>query len=212
MTAITISREIGSQGDHIARKIAERLDFALVNKTALEKVFRQYGFVDFLEVYEESGFWARFNPQRAEMISMLRQVIQALVYYGNIVLVGRGGFALLKGYGDVLNVRIQAPFEIRVQRIANRPEIGTLARAEEYVRQNDALRRDFVNAMHAGQWDSAAAFDLVIDTAKINPAAAVTWLELAARSLPTAPTLPTTRDLQIDPVLLDSIKHVLDGK
>lgn len=78
--------------------------------------------------------------------------------------------------------------------------------------QNDTSRRDFVNAMHAGQWDSAAAFDLVIDTAKINPAAAVTWLDLAARSLPAASTLPTTRDLQIDPVLLDSIKHVLESK
>ena len=32
---------------------------------------------------------------------------------------GRGGFGLFQGFADVLNVRIQAPFNLRVERKIN---------------------------------------------------------------------------------------------
>jgi cytidylate kinase len=214
MPAITISREIGSLGDSLAEKISQRLGYKLVDKNIIEKIFLQYGMIDFLEVYEETGFWARFNPQRLEMMNMLNQVILGMAYHGNVVLLGRGGFALLKTYADVLNLRIQAPFDLRTQRLLQSHGFASLAQAEEFIRDSDAIRRDFVNSMYAERWDSVSAFDLVIDTAKIPTKQAIDWVEQIVQGmsqLDPAQAL-TTKSIQVDPVLADSIIQVLGGQ
>jgi cytidylate kinase len=212
MPAITISREIGSQGDSIAEQAAQRLGYQVVDKNVIEKVFIQYGMIDFIEVYEESGFWARFNPQRAEMINMLNQIIVAMAHHGQVILLGRGGFALLKGYADVLNVRIQAPFRLRTQRLFEQQGFTGIPQAEEFIRESDMLRRDFVNSMYAERWDSVSAFDLVIDTGKISTDLAVDWLEESVKriNLIHPDTMPSIQSIQVDPVLADSISTVLE--
>jgi len=212
MPAITISREIGSQGDTIAEKTARRLGYQLVDKNTLEKVFLQYGIVDFKETYDESGFWARFDPHRTEMINMLNRVIMAVVQHGNVILLGRGGFATLKGYADVLNVRIQAPFALRVKRVMENQVFTSQLKAEEFVSESDRVRKEFVESVYAKQWGSVLAFDLVIDTGKISQEMAVEWLEEAVHRLNHIQPgeAPTIRSKEIDPVLRDSIAQVLD--
>lgn len=212
MPVITISREIGSQGDTIAEKTAKRLGYQLVDKDILEKIFRQYGFVDFKETYDESGFWARFDRHRAEMITMLNNVIEGIVQHGNVILLGRGGFAVLKGYADVLNVRIQAPFALRVKRVMENQVFANWSQAEEFVIESDRVRKEFVESIYGKQWDSVSAFDLVIDTRKISPDTAVDWLETIMKRLSHLQPgeAPTTRAIEIDPVLQDTITQVLD--
>ena len=214
MPAITISREIGSKGDTIAEQAAKRLGYQLVDKNAIEKVFLQFGYVDFKETYDASGFWAQFDPRRAEMVSFLNRIVETMVYHGNVILVGRGGFALLKGYADVLNVRIQSPLSLRVQRVMENEIFASPTKAEEFVRESDKMRREFVEMLHAGQWNSASAFDLVLDTGKITPEMAVDWLEAAVHqiSLIQPEQAHTTRAIEIDPVLADSIAQVLNGQ
>jgi cytidylate kinase len=213
MPVITISREIGSLGDSLAEKLAQRLGYKLVDKNIIEKIFLQYGMIDFIEVYEETGFWARFNPQRLEMIHMLNQIILGMARHGNVVLLGRGGFALLKTYADVLNLRIQAPFALRTQRLLQSHGFASIAQAEEFIRDSDAMRRDFVNSMYAERWDSVSAFDLVIDTGKIPAEQVIDWVEQVIQTmsqLDPATAAMTTQSIEVDPVLADSIIQVLD--
>ncbi len=214
MPAITISREIGSQGDTIAEKTAIRLGYQVVDKNTLEKVFRQYGFVDFIETYDESGLWARFDPHRSEMVNLLNRVVEAIVQHGNVILLGRGGFAVLKGYADVLNVRIQAPFSLRVKRVMDNQVFASRVKAEEFVIESDRVRREFVESIYGKQWDSVSAFDLVIDTRKISPELAVDWLEAAAQRLGQLQPgeAPSIQSIEIDPVLKDAIAQVLDSQ
>ena len=212
MPVITMSREIGSQGDSIAEKIAQRLGYQLVDKNIIEKIFLQYGMVDFIEIYEETGFWARFNPQRPEMIKMLNQIILAMAHHGSVVLLGRAGFALLKNYADVLNIRIQAPFRLRTQRLLQSQGFASPAQAEEFIRESDTLRRSFVNALYAERWDSVSAFDLVIDTSKIPAEQALDWIEEINQNMkdPEPQKGPSTQEIKVDPVLADSIARVLE--
>ena len=211
MTAITISREIGSQGDLIAELTAKKLGYKLVDKNTIEQVFQKYGMVDFKKIYNETGFWANFDPHRLEMVRFLNRAIESAAYHGKIVLLGRGGFAALKGCLDVLNVRIQAPFDLRVHRVRQEQNFTSLADTEEYVRKSDQMRREFVNSMYAERWDSVSAFDLVIDTAKISAERAVDWLEAAIQDCVRfqPEQAMTTRALEIDPVLLDTVVQVL---
>ena len=212
MTTITISREIGSRGDWIAEQIAKKLGFNLVNKHTIERIFLQYGFVDFDEFYDASSFWVRFDPQMGEMIGMLNQITLALAAHGNVVQVGRGGFALLKNYADVLNVRIQAPLAYRIEQVMQEEKFDEIAKAEELVKDNDNLRHGFLAAAYGNHWNNCSSFDLIIDTGKISPENSVEWLLEACKKLDDQKQAGKhlAASLDIDPVMISVIKDVLE--
>ncbi|HZW02857.1 MAG TPA: cytidylate kinase-like family protein, partial [Anaerolineaceae bacterium] len=54
---------------------------------------------------------------QARATGMVQLAIQKAYLQGNVVIVGRGGQVILKDKPDVLHVRIEAPFDDRVQRV-----------------------------------------------------------------------------------------------
>lgn len=211
MPAITISREIGSQGDWIASEVAQRLGYHLVDKHVLERIFQQYGFIKFNELYDSASFWTMFDPQVDEMVSMLNRVVQALAAHGKIVLVGRGGFAMLKNYADVLNVRIQAPYTLRIEQIMQEDKLEDKLRAEAVVKESDHIRQNFLTTAYGAKWNATTSFDMVLDTGKIPPEVATGWLVEAVSHLEkTKKSLPYASRLEIDPVLQHTINEILD--
>jgi cytidylate kinase len=117
-TTIAISRLIGSEGTKIAQRVAESLGYTLVNKSVLEGIFRQYGLTKFGEVYTSSpNLWDLANAKNLDIVSMLNETMEALAHRGHMLIVGRGGYASLSKYADVLNVRLQAPFAVSVERV-----------------------------------------------------------------------------------------------
>ena len=82
MSVITISREFGSEGDAIARKVAQALDYHFVDQKFIGTILTQYGYVEFDKEFSSlPTFWERFDAQREKqrdvMANMLNQVIQA---------------------------------------------------------------------------------------------------------------------------------------
>lgn len=91
MSIITISRELGSEGSHIAEKVAQALGYHFADKKTMEDVLIQYGFAEFDKEYDAArGFWGRFDARTTEMVNMLNRVIQAVARHGNAVILGRG--------------------------------------------------------------------------------------------------------------------------
>ncbi len=215
MAVITISRELGSGGSFIARQAAQTLGYYFVDRVIIEKVLNQYGFVQFGEEYESApNFWVRFDAVREQMIKMMNRVIQAVARHGNVVILGRGSFAVLHGFADVLNVRLQAPLPLRVKRVMAEQNITDFDKAEALVKENDKVRTAFINSWYEVGWDTAGAFDLVINTSKIPPDMAVRWLVEALSALKAKPAgdQPTTNTIEVDSVLANVISEMLDGK
>lgn len=215
MAVITISREIYSEGSYIGEKVAEALGYHFVDKSTIEKVFAEHSIVQFKEVYESvPGFWARFDDMRTTTIRFLKQAILALARHGEMVIVGRGAFAVLGGFADVLNVRVQAPFPVRVRRAMEKEKITESDRAEALLKEGDGMREAFVKSFYDIRWEDAAAasaFDLVIDTGKVPPDLAVTWLVEALKVLKQKEThdQPTTDAIEINADLASTVSEVL---
>ena len=208
MAVLTISRELGSEGTYIAKKVTQELGYHFVDKDVIERVLDQYGFVRFQKEYESGpGFWARFDGLRTRMVEFSNRVMQSMARHGNVVIVGRGSFAVLQGFADVLNVRIQAPLPIRVSRVMERQGIAEDDKARSVVEESDRLRATFVEAWYGVELDKARPFDLVIDTGKVSSDMAAAWLVEALHALKERPadaTQRTTSALQAD-YLLDSV-------
>lgn len=181
MSVITISREIGSEGAYIAQQLARTLNYRLIDKAILEKILKQFGFVQFAQDYEAAAsYWDRMDGTRLDMIATLNRVLQATASLGNMIMLGRGSFAVLGGYADVLNVRLQAPFAVRVKRIMAERNLADLAKAEKIVKESDQARASFIQSWYGLRWDVASYYNLVLDTSIISRDTAVEWI-LCAR-------------------------------
>lgn len=213
MAVLTISRELGSEGTLIAKQVAHKLGYHFADKALMEKVLNQYGFVQFEEAYESgTGFWSRYDSLKSSLVKFLNQVIQALARHGNVVIVGRGSFAVLDGLADVLNVRIKAPRSLRISRVMAQQDITEWDKAESLVKESDKVRAIFVESWYGVRWDTVSDFDLVLDTGKVSPDLAVTWLAQALGDLAAQPVTDqlSTRRIQVDPVLASVISQVLE--
>src|ERR671932_702974 len=84
MGVITISRHPGSLGDTLARAVAERLNYRLVDRHELVRLAERIGGSDLAwerspEIRERSpSFWERLNEERHRYASVLRRVTTQL--------------------------------------------------------------------------------------------------------------------------------------
>jgi len=215
MPVITISREIYSEGSYIGEKVAEALGYHFVDKNTMEKVFAEHSIVQLGEVYNSGpGFWARFDDMRATTVKFLKQVILALASHGNMAIVGRGAFAVLSTFADVLNVRVQSPFPVRVRRAMEKERIADRGRAEAVLREWDRERDAFVKTFYDVNWydaTAASAFDLVINTGKVPPNVAATWIIQAHTELNKKKPgrKLTTGTIEVDIALASTVSEVL---
>ena len=188
MAVLTISRESGSEGSIIGKQVARALGYHFLDKEDIGEVMTEVGLAEFIREYDSSlSFWDQFDirrmGRREEMVNALNQVLLALARHGNTVITGRCGFVVLQDYADVLNVRFQAPFPIRVRRMMGHYNISDPFEAEEFVRKRDRVRADFVESFYGDQWIAPQYFDLIIDTGKIPLEMAADWLAAALRHL-----------------------------
>jgi len=113
----------------------------------------------------------------------LRTVVLAAIDVGHVVIVGRGGQALLKDRRDVLHARVVAPLDMRVEYVARR-EALTHERALQRVQQKDRDREQYMMSAHHCRVSDAHNYDIVVNTAVFDLDAAVDmlWRALAAKA------------------------------
>jgi cytidylate kinase len=215
MSVITISREFGSEGDTIAKRVAQTLGYHFVDQKFIGVILGQYGYVEFDKEYATlPTFWERFDAQREKqrdvMVNMLNQVIQAVAQHGNVVILGRSGFEVLGGFADVLHVRLQAPFPVRVGRVMAQQQIPA-EQAEAVVKNNDKVRVAFVEEFYRVPWGAIHAFDLVVNTGKVSPHLATDWVVEAARAFTTnlETDKPAIASIEVDRILAEAVSDVL---
>jgi cytidylate kinase len=211
MAVITISRELSSLGTEISRQVANVLGYQYVDKDIVEAILQQYGLIEFDKLYQTApGMWSRLDLMNMQMIQMLNKTMLAFARRSNAVVLGRGGFAVFKDFSDVLNVRIQAPFDVRVERTMKKILFKNKSEAEDYVREHDHVRQAFIQTYYSKNWDVASNFNLVIDTGIVPMENAADWIVSAARELSKHPIRgKSTGDIAVDSVLSRTIEEIL---
>jgi len=217
MSVITVSRDYGSDGHIIAQQVAQTLGYHYVDLKFIGNILSQYGYVQFDKEYKSlPTFWERFDlergNQREVMVTMLNQVIQALAQHGDVVILGRSGFEVLRGFADVFNVRVQAPFSVRVARVMEQQKL-TFDEAELLVKSKDKVRLAFVEEFYKVPWGSIQAFALIVNTDKISPDMATTWVVDGVKASTIGQkTEPTTASIVVDSILENAVADVLECK
>ena len=204
MGVITVSRHPGSLGDTLARAVAERLQYRLVERAELARLAERIGGADLSwerspELRERSpSFWERLNEERRRYASVLRRVTTQLAEDDDVVIVGLGGGQLLKGLNTVLRLQVIASPEIRLERIMERgfdDVAGPLSRdrARDIIRKSDRDTAGYMRYMFNIDWLEPHHWDMVLNTGRFSvPQAA----EIVAGVVESGALRPTANDRQ----------------
>ncbi|GAB1482551.1 cytidylate kinase family protein [Treponema sp.] len=211
MAVLTISRDIGSGGLELARRVAELADYRMADKHVIEHIMREYGFVNFDKSYEtSSGFWSAEEELTERTLSFLDRVVRAIAKTDRVVIVGRGSFVPLAGFSDTLHLRATAPFAFRVDTIMREQGIDNRAEAEKYVTKRDKIRRGFVARYYGTHWEDSSPFDMAVN---VDAFGVENLAELLAATLEKLDTRklasPSIKEIQVDGLLFEAAqKHI----
>ena len=150
---MTLSRQLGSGGDELARGLGERLGWQVYDREILtaiarethsrERVLDQLGeqaiapFQEFI-----ARLLVRDDPSQLGYLEQLAHVVWGLARKGQAILVGRAANWFLDDeFG--LRVRVVAPIELRVERVARELDCGA-AEIRKLVQAHDAKRSSFI--------------------------------------------------------------------
>ena len=214
MAIITISRESGARGNFIGRELAEKLGYRYVDREVLHEVSIEYGIreEEFEHIYEHApGRLERYDKRNREVVQLINRIIRGLAQRDNLIIVGRGAFAVLRDYGDVLNVRVTAKRSVRIKRI-QQDEGMTTKEAKAKVKRLDNERGKYIGAYYGLDWSNAGLYDLCINTSKLNIDSAIDLVvqTLAKLEQDRSPDLPVVSSEEVDPILVSAIDESLN--
>ncbi len=184
---VTVAREYGSGGGRIAKLLAGRLGWKLLDRCLVEKIAAAARIEpEIAEKFDErpdpwfdqlaNVFWQspglrgymsgpipnRFDADAASVLS--KRMIEEAAEIGDCVIVGRGSQCILQQRPDTFHVFIYAPRGERLARLLHRDPHIAKADAEKKLDVEDATRAAFVRTHYGDDWQNRHLYHLMLSS------------------------------------------------
>jgi cytidylate kinase len=178
---LLISREKGAGGNAVAQLVGRRLDWQVFDNEIVDEIAQKAHvrrqLIESLDEREreiiQDAIAQLLNPQAIgtlDYLVYLKQIVLTLGHQGDVIIVGRGArFILPSQFG--LSVRLVAPIEARIRRIADKARLS-LEAARVEVERMDRERVQLVHRHFGHDVTDPLSHDLIINTAAMNVEAA----------------------------------------
>ena len=171
---ITISRDPGSGGRVVARRVARLLGWDLLDKQILSKLADSLGIPEreFAKIDEHTRNWfsdsihSIINPNYVSDIRYINHLKKLLVKScenHDVVIVGRGANLIIPAE-KCLRVRITASFDVRVRNTYKHEKKKTLEQAAEWVQKIERKRSNFIKQYFGVNPYNPWHYDVIINT------------------------------------------------
>jgi cytidylate kinase len=171
MNVITVSREYGAGGYEVARRLAERLGWELLDRELLHRAAAVEHLPDAeLERLDEKAVSLadrfRLHPPHQRYLHGLREAARQAAAAGNVILVGRGTEQLLADLPNVLHLRLVADRQWRARRLAQR-EGWSVAHALARCTDEDRIRARFARYFFGADALRPEKYDVLVNTGRV---------------------------------------------
>lgn len=179
---ITISRQFGSNGREIGRKLAEYLDIGYYNKEIMEKIAKDMGVSsDFFneDNQNEDGLYSISNRKlrsfgsiaelsvNSQAFERATDLICGIAQRESSVIVGRCADYILKDNPDTISVFCFSDLEERIRFSINEYDVPA-KQAKKIVQEKDMKRARFYEFHTNQKWGDAKNYSLLINTSKMS--------------------------------------------
>lgn len=202
---ITISRQYGSGGSEVARRVADALGWQVVDNELVEQVAARAGMTP-EEVAEREerapSFVERLtrtlcaaNPElfpppggtvteleEQSLVHITERVVSEMGRQGRVVLVGRAAPAVLGQEGDALHVKLVAPRPFRIHAVCERFGIEPEAAAKQ-LDEMDGKRARYHREYYQRDWSDPVNYHMTLNTGALGLAGAAEVIVTRTRAL-----------------------------
>jgi cytidylate kinase len=205
MAVITVSRELGSGGNHVIDLLCDRLGYCRIDKAMLSEIAAEAGIDVKAVLAKERDVTGKPRLISDQMTSLYgrqpsafgrageiddqtytRVVRETMVRYaeaGDAIIVGRAGQIILHEQPHTLHVHLYASPEARVRNLVERYGVTKLD-AQRRIERSDEQKRMYIRNMHKNaNWKDLKYYHLAIDSGALAPDVVVELIVTAAQSL-----------------------------
>ncbi|MDY4046926.1 cytidylate kinase-like family protein [Negativibacillus massiliensis] len=175
---ITISREFGSGGRTIGKKVAENLGIPCYDRELIHKIAQESGFAEeYIQdagEYSPGGFLASalsnrsFGPTNEDYFWEIQwKIITELAEKESCVIVGRCADYILRDKADCLTAFIHASMDYRADRIVRvygEREVSPQERLRDKDKRRAAYHRFYTDM----KWGDAKNYQITLDSGKLG--------------------------------------------
>ncbi len=185
MNIITISREFGSGGRELGKRIADLLGYSYYDREIITAIADKHDFDEnYVESVLENGFpfsmpitygrtfsYADTTGQQAiQLLSAQYKLLRELAAKGNCVIVGRSANIVLEEFNP-LNIFVYADMESKMARCKARTAVGEKMRDGEMkrrIKQIDAGRAKHQRFLTDKKWGDKEGYHLCVNTSGLD--------------------------------------------
>lgn len=201
---ITISRQFGAGGSLVAKMVAERLGWSVIDNELVDEVARRIGkpaeavaekeerVPSFVERLARALVASTEVPlvtatpveslDEAQVVKMTEIVVAEVAQQGKVVMVGRAASAVLAREIGAIHVQLVAPKGFRIRVVADRLSIDNKT-AEKQIGETDAQRSRYHKQYYGRDWSDPVNYHLVLNTGALGFEGAADLIVARARFL-----------------------------
>ena len=181
---ITISREFGSGGREIAKRLSDKLGYSYYDSEIITLLAKETNMSEeYLKNISEKGvypyafqfaksfaMYSTMQNNQTEILVAQSKILKQIAEKENAIIVGRGANSILKQYNP-MNIFVYATLESKINRCkqkANENENLTDKEIENKIKNIDKNRRAFNNLISNTEWGNKENYNLCINTSNIE--------------------------------------------
>ena len=181
---ITISREFGSGGKEIAKRLADELGYAYYDSEIIKLLAKETNMSEeYIENISERGvypyafqfaksfaMYSAMQNNQTEILVKQAKISKQIAQKGNSIIVGRGADTILKDYNP-MKIFVYADLESKINRCkqkAKEDENLTDKELEKKIKNIDKNRKELNNLISNTEWGKKENYNLCINTSNIE--------------------------------------------
>ena len=170
MAIITITRGVQSGGRELAHRLAERLGYSCLSREIISRCARKYNITEedlYAKLMEAPKRWKKLSREHSRYLVYIQCSLIEAAKEDNIIYHGYAGQLFLKGVQHAIKIRLEAPFQNRVE--AEMREYGKdHDTAYDYIQKLDDQRNRWVKFLYGKDWHDPSFYDLSINLQTIS--------------------------------------------
>lgn len=180
---ITISREFGSGGREIGKRLADTLNFAYYDREIIAEIAKETGMSEeYIQNISEKGIYPyafqfaksftvypSLQSNQTDILVAQQRVLKEIAQKGNCVIVGRGANVILEEYNPI-NLFVYADLESKIERCKLKAEGEKLTDKElkNKIIQIDKDRKNYHKVISNLEWGDKRNYHLCINTSGVE--------------------------------------------
>ncbi len=170
MAVITLSRQVAACGDEVAQELAKKIGYKFITRKDIEKRIIDLGFPESkMSKYDERkpGFFASLTKNRDEYLNYVQYAILEAASQKDVIIIGRGAFAVLQDVPNNVSVRLVADEKTRISRLQKEFNWDE-KQAKQRIQESDANRAGFHTGFYNVNIADSTLYHAVINTGYVD--------------------------------------------